>query len=252
MTGGEMSLGFILSVAAGAAAGGFINGLAGFGTALFALGFFLNVMTPVQAVAVVVVLSVASGLQGLWLVRYTIKANMRRLTRFLAPGILGIPLGVLTLSFIGAGTLKFLVGAFLILYGGYFSIRSTLPTIDRHMPQVDMAVGFAGGVLGGAASLSGALPTMWCSLRDWSKNETRAVLQPFNVVVLGLTAVSLALRGVYTGPVIWALVIAIPTAMIAAQGGILLFRRLSDDQFRRLLIGMCLLSGTILMLRGLL
>lgn len=252
MSGAEMSLGFILSVVLGAAAGGFINGLAGFGTALFALGFFLNVMTPMQAVAVVVVLSVTSGLQGLWLVRYTIKANMRRLTRFLAPGMLGIPLGVLTLSFIDAGTLKFLVGAFLILYGGFFFLRSDLPTIDRHMPQVDMAVGFAGGWLGGAASLSGALPTMWCSMRDWSKNETRAVLQPFNVVILGLTAITLALRGVYAGPVIWALVIAIPTSFAASLGGIMLYKRLSNGQFRRFLIGMCLLSGVILMLRGLL
>ena len=37
----------ILFVVLGAAAGGFINGLAAFGTALFALGFFLTVMSPV-------------------------------------------------------------------------------------------------------------------------------------------------------------------------------------------------------------
>ena len=45
----------------GAAARGFINGLAGFGTALFAFGFFLNVMTPPQAVTIVVVLTVTSA-----------------------------------------------------------------------------------------------------------------------------------------------------------------------------------------------
>jgi uncharacterized membrane protein YfcA len=141
---------------------------------------------------------------------------------------------------------------FLILYGGYFSARRALPQIERPTPWIDMAVGFAGGWLGGAASLSGAVPTMWCSMRAWPKAETRAVLQPFNVVVLGLTALILAWRGAYTPEVLWALAIAIPTALVFAQMGIALFKRLSDGMFRRLLIGMCLLSGTVLLLRELL
>ena len=252
MTGADITLGWAVTVALGAASGGLINGLAGFGTALFALGFLLNVLEPVQAVAVVVVLSVTSGAQGLWLVRHAIGANPRRLARFLLPALAGVPLGVLALQFLDARSLKLGVGGFLILYGGYFSARATLPRIARPTPVIDMAVGFAGGWLGGAASLSGALPTMWCSMRAWPKAETRAVLQPFNMAVLGLTALMLAWRGAYTSEVLWALLIAIPTALLFAQIGIALFRRLTDDAFRRLLIGMCLLSGTVLMARELL
>ena len=187
-----------LLVIAGAAAGGLINGLAGFGTALFALGFFLNVMPPVQAVAVVVVLSALTGLQGLWVVRHAIGRNKRRLARFLLPGIAGIPLGVLALSFLDARSLKLVIAGFLILYGGYFSLRTRLPRFERPTPVLDMLVGLSGGILGGAASLSGALPMMWCALRPWPKAETRAVLQPFNVTVLALTTAALALKGAYT------------------------------------------------------
>lgn len=49
--------------------GGFINGLAGFGTALMSLGVWLQLMPPWQAVAVVAAMSVASGVQSLWLIR---------------------------------------------------------------------------------------------------------------------------------------------------------------------------------------
>ncbi len=241
----------ILMVTLGAAAGGFINGLAGFGTALFALGFFLTVMTPPQAVAVVVVLSVASGLQGLWIVRHAIFDNPRRMTRFLAPGILGIPLGVTALYVIDANSLKLVIAAFLLIYGGFFSFRRALPKFERPTPLIDMTVGFTGGVLGGAASLSGALPTMWCSMRPWPKAETRAVLQPFNVAILGLTALMLWWQGTYGREVLINLAIALPATMISAQIGITVFRRLSDDLFRRLLISMCLLSGVILMIRAL-
>jgi len=238
-------------VAAGAAAGGLINGLAGFGTALFALGFLLTVMPPVQAVAVVVMISVISGMQGLWVVRHAIGQNPRRLARFMGPSLVGIPLGVLTLSVLDAGTLKLVIAVFLLLYGGYFSLRGVLPKFERPTPYLDMVVGFLGGILGGAASLSGALPMMWCALRPWPKAETRAVLQPFNFVVLGLTAGLLALRGAYTRETLIYLALAVPVAVVAAQIGIAIFRRLPDAVFRRLLIVMTFVSGAVLLAREL-
>ncbi|MEM6971597.1 MAG: sulfite exporter TauE/SafE family protein [Pseudomonadota bacterium] len=241
-----------LPILLGALAGGFINGLAGFGTALFALGFFLSVLAPPQAVALVVFLSVASGLQGVWIVRHTIAAERPRLIRFLLPGLIGIPVGVAALSVLDARMLTLVVAFFLILYGGYFSLRSTLPRIEGERPVADMAVGLMGGILGGAASLSGALPTMWCSMRPWPKAEIRAVLQPYNVVILSLTAAALALRGAYTKEVLVAMVIAVPAAMVAAQIGIYAFARLPEALFRRLLIALTLVSGTILTLRTLL
>ena len=242
---------FLALLLAGAAAGGFINGLAGFGTALFALGFWLQIMEPVQAVAVAVVLSVASGLQGVWLVRHAILDHRARLARFLVPGLLGIPLGVALLNVLDAAALKLVIAVFLVLYGGFFSARRALPRIERPLPLVDGAVGFAGGVLGGAASLSGALPTMWCSMRPWPKAETRAVLQPFNVGVLGTTIAVLAVGGAYTSRTLTLVAIALPVTMMAAQAGIALFKRLEDEAFRRLLVAMMLVSGLGLMAREL-
>lgn len=246
-----MSFEFLALLVLGSIAGGFINGLAGFGTALFALGFFLNIMTPVEAVAVVVLLSITAGLQGVWIVRHAILQNPRRLTRFLLPALFGVPIGVGSLIYIDAGTLKLIIAFILIAYGGYFTLRSNLPKIKRNTPLIDSTVGFAGGILGGMASLSGALPTMWCSMRDWPKAETRAVLQPYNVVVLFVTAGTLTWVGAFTQQILIYFLVALPTAMIAAQVGIYVFQRLSDDRFRRMLIGLTFLSGTLLLLREL-
>ena len=73
-----MSAELILYLALGASAGGFINGLAGTGTALFALGFYLVVLDPVRSVAIVALMSVLAGLQGLWIVRNEILAQPGR------------------------------------------------------------------------------------------------------------------------------------------------------------------------------
>lgn len=246
MTGYQLFL-----LLAGAAAGGFINGMAGFGTALFALGFWLQFMEPERAVSIVVILSVVTGLQGVWVIRQSILDQPRRLARFLLPGILGIPLGVACLALIDADMLKLVIAGMMLLYAGYFLARRNLPEFDRPTPVADGAIGFLGGILGGAAALSGALPTMWCALRPWTKSETRAVLQPYNVAILGLAAASFAVFGVYDLESLMLIAIALPVAMIASQAGIYTFGKLADVQFRKLLVGMMLVSGLVLSVRAL-
>lgn len=242
---------FLALLVAGAAAGGFINGLAGFGTAMFALGIWLQIMPPLQAVSIVVIISVVIGLQGVWIVRHSLRDNPRRLARFLVPGLVGIPLGVAALSVIDPKVLKITVAATMGLYGSLFILRRTLPRFERPTPIWDGVIGFLGGVLGGAASLSGAFLTIWCSLRAWPKSQTRAVLQPYNIVILGLTASALAFTGAYNWEVIKLIAIALPVALVFAQLGLALFKRLSDHQFRRLLIVLMFVGGVTLMLKEL-
>lgn len=244
-----MTISFYLLLVAGAAAGGLINGLAGFGTALLALGFWLQIMPPVQAVSMVVFMSVVSGLQGVWIVRHSILSQPVRLARFVIPGLIGIPMGVAALSVLDPTIIKLTIAGIMILYGGFFSLRKALPKLERPTPVVDAGVGFIGGVLGGAASLSGALPTMWCAMRPWTKSETRAVLQPYNVIVLAVTAVILAFNGAYTWNSMKLIAFALPVTLLSAQVGIMLFKHLNDDLFRRLIIALMFLSGFILLLR---
>lgn len=238
-----MSAQFISYLVLGAVAGGFINGLSGTGTALFALGFYLVVLEPVTAVAVVAFMATLAGLQGLWLVRAEILAQPKRFMRFLVPGLMGVPIGLSLLAVIDAGVLRIVIGTLLIVYGGYFGFRTALPAFARPTPWLDSAIGFIGGALGGAAGVSGAIPAMWLSLRPWTKAETRAVLQPFNMAILGTTICLLFFKGAYDRTALTALIITIPTGLIAAQIGIAVFKRLSDTVFRRLLILLTLMMG---------
>lgn len=242
-----MDLHYATMVVFGAAAGGFVNGLAGFGTALFALGFWVQVMPPEQAVAMALAMSVLSGIQGVVLVRSAIEPS--RLMGFLLPALLGLPLGVMLLSVLQPTVLKLMIALLLILYGGYFSFSRVLPQLQQVRPVWDATVGFLGGLLGGLAGLSGVLPTMWCALRPWPKLAQRAVLQPFNVVILSVGMVLLAVRGAYTPEVLYSLLLAVPATMLSAQLGISLFKRLADHQFKRLLIGLMFVSGVGLLIR---
>lgn len=238
----------VLFLTLGAAAGGFVNGLAGTGTALFALGFYLVVLDPIRAVAVVALLSVLVGLQGLWIVRKDILGKPRRTLRFLIPGLLGVPLGLKLLEIVDASTLRIGIAAFLIIYGLYFGFRKGLPAFSRPTPFIDGSIGLLGGMLGGAAAVSGALPQIWLSLRPWTKSETRAVLQPFNSAILSTTIILLFFSGAFDRLALTALLVTVPIGLIFGQIGIGVFRRISDDAFRRLLILLTLLIGAGILL----
>ena len=243
----DMLLVFLL---AAGLSGGFVNGLAGFGTALFSLGWLLQVMPPQQAVAIAIVCSLATGVPGVWQVRHSI--DRRRLALFILPAFAGIPIGTVLLGLIDTRLLSLLVGGMLLLYGGYFAFRRTLPAIEGNWTLVEAGIGFVGGVLGAMAGLSGALPSMWLALRPWPKAVQRGIVQPFSMVILLVATVLLALEGVFTSDVLYNLAYVLPASMFGAVIGLMLFRRMPDALYPRVLIGLMLISGGTLLARTLL
>jgi len=228
----------------GAFAGGFINGLAGFGTGLFALGWWLAAIPAHEAVVLVVILSLIGGAQGIYAVRNAI--DLPDLARFLLPSFAGIAVGFLLLEYIDVLMLKLVVAILLVFFGGYFTFRRNLPKLQVRILSVDMAVGAIGGVLATVAGLSGVLLTMWCSLYGWPKTRRRAVIQPFNIIVLSLVLLLMAWRGMLTSHIVMLTLITLPFSVIGTQAGIATFQRLSDDRFQRLLIWLTLFSGLML------
>ena len=168
---------------AGALAGGFVSGLAGFGTALMALGIWLYILPPAIAVPLVLICSVSSQistLPSMWKL-----LDFKLALPFVAGGLLGMPIGALLVARADPQTFKLSVGVMLLVFPtALFFIRK--PMAFRFGGRIaDACVGFAGGILGGLAGLSGPLPTLWASIRGWTKDQRRGVFQIFNGTVLG-------------------------------------------------------------------
>jgi hypothetical protein len=90
------------------------------------------------------------------------------------------------------------------------------------------------------------VPTIWAGLRPWSKDERRAVIQIFNLVVLLLALVAQTMAGLVGRDFVRALVLAAPAAMIGSLAGQALYKRLSDHHFDRMVLGVLLVAGLIL------
>ena len=107
----------------------------------------------------------------------------------------------------------------------------------------DGAIGFAGGILGGLAGLSGALPTLWASVRGWGKDERRGVFQTFNWTVLFAALCLQTGMGLVKLDVVWLALIAFPATITGAWLGARAYRALSDRNFRDLVLALLFLSG---------
>lgn len=228
---------------AGALAGGFVSGLAGFGTALMALGLWLHVLPPTVAVSLVLICSVVgqtATLPSMWR-----SFDLSLVWPFVIGGLLGVPIGTMLIAHADPRIFKLTIGVFLLAFplALYFSAPMALTTGGRF---ADAAVGFAGGILGGLAGLSGPLPILWASVRGWGKDERRGIFQTFNWTVL-FVALCLQIAGGRVGSdVLWFAALALPGTVIGAWLGARLYHALNDRNFRDVVLGLLFLSGATL------
>ena len=110
----------------------------------------------------------------------------------------------------------------------------------------DTAIGFAGGVLGGFAGLSGPIPILWASVRGWAKDERRGLFQTFNWTILSAALCVQAAAGMITRQVMWLALLVLPATIGGAWLGARTYRGLSDGNFRDVVLGLLFLSGVAL------
>lgn len=236
-----MGLEQILLVLLGALAGGLVNGLTGFGTAITAVGLWLYALPPTVAASLAIVCSIVSQLQTLRMIWPAIR--WQRVLPFLLPGIIGVPIGTLLLPHIEPRFFKIGVGCFIVVYSAYILARKGEIRSAWGGRAADGVVGFGGGILGGLAGMAGVLPVVWTDVRGWTKEQRRGVLQAFNMTILSLALASHALSGLLTRQVALASIVALPATIGGVQLGAYIYRRLADRGYQRAVMILLFLSG---------
>jgi uncharacterized membrane protein YfcA len=227
----------------GAFAGGFVAGLAGFGTALMALGIWLYVLPPSDAVPLILICSVVAQswtLPSLWR-----SFDFTLIWPFVIGGLIGVPLGTLLVAQADPNAFKLTVGVFLLLFplALYFSKPMAFRFGGR---PADAAIGFAGGILGALAGLSGPLPILWATMRGWGKDERRGIFQTYNWTVLFAALCLQAASGLIAGHVMWLALLAFPGTILGAWLGARCYHAMSDKNFRDVVLSLLFLSGVAL------
>jgi uncharacterized membrane protein YfcA len=170
-----MTLGLIVAVLAGAAAGAFVSGISGFAFGMVALTVWAWALDPRLISPLIVFGSLVAQLTALGALRRGV--DRRRLLPFLVGGAAGVPAGVWLLDTIDLRLFRVVTGVVLTVYGAGSLLARELPAVTRGGRLADGAIGLIGGVMGGLAGLSGPVPVLWCTLRRWDRDVQRAVFQ---------------------------------------------------------------------------
>jgi uncharacterized protein len=232
---------------------GLISGLTGFAFALIASGTLLSIRTPVEATALVLVCSILS--QAISILRLRAWPPRRTAFAMILPGLIGAPIGIHLLHDLDPRVVKAAIGIFLILYSGGVALLRADFRVRFGNPWSDGAIGFLGGILGGIAGLSGALPTAWSLVRGWDPRTQRAVYQSFTLVMQSWALSILVYVDPLPPDLLGDLVLAVPVLLVSVLAGLALFARIDQRRFRTLVLALLAAIGlttTALALPGLL
>jgi uncharacterized protein len=223
-------------------AGGFVSGMAGFAFSAVAGAIVLHVFQPSEAVPLMMACSV--GVQASTLVSLRHQMRWKESLLLIAGGLPALPVAVFLLQNANAHTLRMAFGALIAVYSAYSLFRPTLSRFranDCHGPN--FLVGFGGGLIGGLTAMPGALPTIWCDINGVPKDRQRGLVQPF-IAVMQVAALMLMLsRRELPTAILFDLAVCLPPLALGTALGVLMFRRINEAAFRRVILVTLLLSG---------
>ena len=222
--------------------GAFVSGLAGFAFSAVAGAFVLHVRTPAEAVPLMMACSIV--VQGISLGILRNRMIWQDSVALVVGGVLGIPPALYLLQRVETGIFRVGFGIFLAAYAAYMLFRPAVALVQQAQSRRrDAVVGFAGGFIGGLTAMPGALPTIWCDLRGLPKNQQRVLVQPF-IAMMQLSALLLMMsRGAIPADMVTDFMISLPPLLAGTAAGIVMFGRVNELAFRRVILIILLVAG---------
>jgi len=235
----------IFVVALGAAVAGFVQGLSGFAFGLVAMSFWAWTVEPRLAAG----LAVFGALTGQVIAAFSVRRgfNLKLLLPFLIGGLAGIPIGVAVLPRLDVQLFKTILGMLLVVWCPVMLFARHLPAIRFGGHAADGAIGLIGGVMGGIGGFTGAIPTLWCTLRQMEKDTQRSIIQNFNLATLAFTMAAYVATGTVTRAMLPMFAVVAPAMLIPTLLGARLYIGISEATFRRIVLSLLTVSGVALL-----
>jgi uncharacterized protein len=237
----------LLLFAAGTFAAALVTGVAGFAFGIVASAAWLHFLPPAQTTALIVAYGLIVQGVSVWKLRRSIQ--FPRLLPFLVGGAIGAPIGVELLHEVPPGAVRLSVGIVLIIFSLYNLMRPQFAPL-RAGKAADGSIGILNGIIGGATGLAGIVATIWCTLRGWPRDEQRTTFQPVGVWVFLMTGLWLGGTGLLGADTLSLFMIGLPLLLVGTWVGLRLYTRLDEAGFRRVVLGLLLISGVGLIARG--
>jgi uncharacterized protein len=225
--------------------GAFVSGLAGFAFSAVAGGILLRVLEPMDAIPLMMACSVGVQATNLWALRKSIDWKQSRMLVF--GGLLGVPIAVWLLQHADTRIFREGFGVMIAVYAAYMLFRPGLTYLQQMNERRNALIGFGGGLVGGLTAMPGAIPTIWCDIHGMPKAQQRGVVQPFIAAMQVFALALLLIQHDLSSRVFIDLALSIPALLAGSTLGMLAFRYVKEQTFRRIILSLLMASGLLLL-----
>jgi uncharacterized protein len=231
---------FLFLFCLAAFAGGLVSGFSGFAMGLVVSGVWLHIITPVQTAALIAGYGLLT--QGYGILKLRQKLNWRAIWPMSFGTTIGIPIGVLLLTYINPVYMRLGVGVLLVLYAIYSLARPAFKPMKIGAAP-DIGIGFVNRLVGGLTGLGGVVSTISCQWRGWTRDAQRAVFQPVLFAAFVVILFSLAVTGAFTTETVKLYGLGLPFLLVGLWSGFRLYGKIDDEMFRKVVLLLILLAG---------
>ncbi|HEU4371086.1 MAG TPA: sulfite exporter TauE/SafE family protein, partial [Methylomirabilota bacterium] len=213
--------------------------------ALVAMAFLPYLMSPVTAIVLLTIYAFVFSLVAL--VQLWRDVTPRALLDLLIGTVAGTPAGVWVLAALPVSALNRLIGLVLVIVV-VLELRGALPKLTGR--GWGLGAGVLAGVIGGAVGTPGPPVIAYATTQGWSPRTLKANVMAFFVVNQGAILAGYWRAGLLTPEVLVVTAGYTPPALGGVLAGIALFDRIDPARFRRVVFGLLLVSGLVLLVRG--
>ncbi|SEN55769.1 hypothetical protein SAMN04488505_11171 [Chitinophaga rupis] len=218
----------------------------GFGESLIAVPLFvlflpLNVAVPLSVLMSVFVASVV-------VIQDNREIHFNSARWLILYAMLGIPLGLLILTYGNEYWVKIILGLLIIGYSTYTLLLKNTPQLEHDSRFWLFTCGFLSGVLGGAYGLNGPPLVVYGNMRKWSAKHFRATLQAYFLPASFIGIVGYAIQGLLGLEVIRYFLFCLPAIVPAIFLGRYFNRKLQDGSFFRYIYWGLIAIGLLLII----
>jgi uncharacterized membrane protein YfcA len=236
----------LLVLLVGAAIAGLVQGISGFAFSMVAMSIWVWTIDP----AVAAVMAVFGG----WFGQVISAIRVRRgwhvdlLWPFLAGSAIGIPIGNLLLPYLDPNRFKLVLGSLLVVCCSMMLATARLPKINKGGKGADAVVGLLGGLMAPLSGFSGLAPALWATLRGYTKDGHRAVIQNFNLIVLSATLASFVFYGRVRPEMLPRMGLIAATLIGPAIYGSKIYIGMSPQAFRNAVLWILVFAGAFMLM----
>ncbi|MHB0878223.1 MAG: sulfite exporter TauE/SafE family protein [Anaerolineae bacterium] len=237
---------YILLTAAALFVAAYTQGVTGFGFGLVAMAL-LPLFGPARDASVLVgIFSLLSSVAVFWSVRSCFR--WRDMVFPLVGMAVGVPLGVYALTVLDEQAIRKLVAIVVLLA----AVQTAAPRLLARRPSLHpgwgVLAGVVGGVLGGAFGIGGPPVIIYASVQDWEASRYKAMLCSYFTCANVYRVILLAGAGLVTRPIVVLGVASLPAMLLGTLVGIVTYKRLSADTFRKVIVVTLILLALTLLL----